>query len=137
MLLDIEMHVVGVEGVGAGTQNGREPAAGGCPYSAEVGRFVRAGLPLDEDAPLVGERDGNEIDRQPFGVSADLGAGDAVLGPACLAGTGFDRGDLGVQRRLAKRRDDETHVVGKHRGEFAGDQRPVRQAHGAAVRHDR
>ena len=102
MLFDIKMHVVGVERVGAGTENGREPAAGGRPDRAEVRRFVRGGLSLNEDAPLVGERDGNEIDGQAFGVSADLGAGDAVLSAAIIAGPGFDLGDLGVQRRCGR-----------------------------------
>ena len=100
-------------------------------------RFVRAGLPVDEDTPFVGERDRHEVDRQSLGVSADLGPGDAVLRAAIIAGTGLDRRDLGVQRCFAKRRDDEADVVGEHRGEFASDEGAVGQAHGAAVRNDR
>ena len=134
---DIEMHVGGVEGVRARTQNRREPAAGRRPYRAEVGRFVRARPPLDRNAPLVRERDRNEIDRQSLRVSADLAPSHAILGPASIARTGLDRRDLGVQRSLPKRRDDKTHIVGEHRGEFASDQRAVRQAHRAAVRNDR
>ena len=137
MLFNVEVHVVGVERVGAWTQNRREPAAGRRPYRAEVGRFVRARLPLDEDSPLVRERDRDEIDRQSFGVSADPCARDAVLSAAIIAGTGLDRRDLGVQRRLAKRRDDEADIVGEHSGEFAGDKRAVWQAHGVVLRHDR
>ena len=134
MLFDVEMHVVGVERVCARTQNRREPAASRRPYRAEVGRFVRAGLPLDEDTPLVRERDRHEVDRQSLGVGADLGPGDAVLRPAIIAGAGFDRRDLGVQHRLPERRDDEADVVGEHGGEFAGERRAVGQAHGVASR---
>ena len=90
MLFDVEVHIVGVERVGARTQDGREPAASGRPYGADKGRFVRACLPLDQDPTLVRERDRNEIDRQPMAMGADLGAGDAVLGPAGIAGSGFD-----------------------------------------------
>jgi hypothetical protein len=137
VLFDVEVHVVGVEGVCARTQNRREPAASRRPYRAEVQRFVRAGLPVDEDTPFVGERDRHEVDRQSLGVSAGPGPGDAVLRAAIIAGTGLDRRDLGVQRCFAKRRDDEADVVGEHRGEFASDEGAVGQAHGAAVRNDR
>src|SRR3984957_6473205 len=89
MLFDVEVHVVGVEGVCARTQNRREPAASRRPYRAEVGRFVRAGLPVDEDTPFVGERDRHEVDRQSLGVSAGPGPGDAVLRAASIAGTGL------------------------------------------------
>ena len=62
-------------------------------------------------------------------MSADLGSSDAILGPALVAGPGFDRRDLGVQRRLPQRRDDEANVVGEHCGERAGDKRMVGQVH--------
>ena len=67
-------------------------------------------------------------------VGADLGcAGDVILRPARVAGTGFlDLRDLGVQHRLAERRDDEADVVGEHGSEFASDKRPVGQAHNIA-----
>ena len=64
MLLDVEVHVVGVKRVRAGTEDGGEPPASRRPYRAKVGRFVRASLPLNEDTPFVGERDRHEVDRQ-------------------------------------------------------------------------
>jgi hypothetical protein len=137
MQLDVQVYVVGVEGVRAWPQNRREPAAGRGPYRAEVGSFLRARLPLDEDPALVRERDRREIDRQPLGVSADLGPGDAVLGAAVIAGTGVDRRNLGAQRRLAQRRDNEADIVGEDGGEFASDKRAVGQAHRFAFRRDR
>ena len=118
----------------ARTQDGREPPASGRPHSSEVGRFIRARLPLDQNPPLVREGDRNEIHRQPLGVGADLCARDPVLGPALIAGPGFDLGDLGVQRRVAKRRDDEADIIGKHGRERAGDERAVGQAHDVAAR---
>ena len=86
---------------------------------------------------MVGERDRLEVDRQSLGVGADLGPGDVVLRAAIIARTGLNRRDLGVQRRLAKRRYNEAHVVGEHRGEFASDEGAVGQAHGVASRNDR
>jgi hypothetical protein len=58
---------------------------------------------------------------------------DAVLGPALIAGAGFDRRQLGAQRRLPERRDDEADIVGEHGGEFAGEKRPVGQVHDIAA----
>jgi 4-oxalocrotonate tautomerase len=125
---DIEMHVVGVERVSAGTQNSREPAASGRPHGAKVRGFVCARLPLDEEAPFVREGDRHEVHRQPMAMGADLGASDPVLGPAIVARAGFDCGDFRVQHRLAERRNDEADIVGEHGGEFAIDKRAVGQA---------
>jgi hypothetical protein len=135
--LDVHVHVVGVIGVRARTQNRREPAASGRSYGPEVRRFVCASLPFNEDPPLVGERDRHEVDRQSFGVRADPGPGDAVLGAAIITGTGFDRRDPGVQRRLAERRDNQTHIISEYRGKFAGDEWMVGQAHRPAFPCDR
>ena len=52
---DVEMHVVGVERVGARPENSGEPAASRGAYRAKIRGFVRARLPLDEEAPLVSE----------------------------------------------------------------------------------
>lgn len=132
VLLDVEMHIGGVERVGARTQHSRKPTASGRPHGAKIGRFVRARLPLDQDPPLVRQCNRNEVHRQPLGVGADLGAGDAVLGPALITGTGFDCGDLRVQHRLPKRHDDEADIVGERGGEFAVEKRAVGQAHDIA-----
>ena len=131
---DVEMHVVGVEGVGARPENGGEPAASRGAYRPEIGGFVGARRLLDEEAPLVRERNRSEVHRQSFGVGADPGARDSVLGPAIIAGAGFDCGDLGAQHRLPERRDNEADVVGEHEREFAVEQRTVGQAHDVAVR---
>ena len=87
MQLDVEVYVVGVEGVRAWPQNRREPATGRRSYRVEVGRFLRARLPLDENPPLVRERDRHEIHRQSMAMSADLGPGHAVLSAAIIART--------------------------------------------------
>ena len=134
MPLDIEVHVAGVEGVGAGPENRREPAASRRPHGAKIRGFVRARLPLDEEAPLIREGDRHEVHRQPMAMGADLGACDAVLGPAIVARAGFDRGDFRVQHRLAERRNDEADIVGEHGGEFAIDKRAVGQADDIAAR---
>jgi hypothetical protein len=133
MLSDVEVQVVGVKRVGARTQDGREPAASRRPHGAEIGGFVRAGLPLDQDPTVVRERDRNEIDRQPTAMGANLRAGDAVLRPAGVAGSGFYSRDLGVEHRLAKRRDNQADIVGEREREFAGEKRAVRQTHNVAA----
>jgi hypothetical protein len=134
--LDIEVHVAGVERVGAWPENGGEPAASRRPHGAKVRGFVRARLPLDEEAPFIREGDRHEVHGQPVAMGADLGACDPVLGPAIVARAGFDCGDFRVQHRLAERRNDEADVVCEHGGEFAIDKRAVGQADYIAA-HDR
>jgi hypothetical protein len=137
MRFSVEVHVVGVKGVGAGSQNGREPAARCPPYGAKKGRFVRPTLPLDKDSSLVGKRDLHEVDGKTLGVRADLGSGYAVFCSAIIAGAGSDRRDLALQRRPPKGHDNEAYIVREDSGEFAGEKGPVGQSYGFAVPCDR
>jgi hypothetical protein len=78
MFFNVEMHIVGVKRVGAWPEHGRKPPAGRQPHRVDIGRFGRAGLTLNRDAPLVHERNCNEVDGQPFAMSANLAACHAV-----------------------------------------------------------
>jgi hypothetical protein len=63
MALNVQMHIIGMEGVGARAEHGFEPAARRHVNRPEIERFVGARLMCDQNAPLVVKFDRDEVRR--------------------------------------------------------------------------